>query len=150
MDVLSSLECRDEGLIFGEVGQDPQLDLRVVGGEKDPVLLPGDEAAPDETAFLGGDISCDEWVARTLLAVLEQEPAAKIPVIVGNLHTLKKLEWEDHNLTIHLSIRQYIQRERPSTKMWSVGQLIHGNPNRCDFTRFVSINIVRRYSRCWL
>ena len=68
----------------------------------------------------GGDISCDEWVARTLLAVLEQEPAAKVLVIVGNLHTLKKLEWEDHNPTKHLSIRQYIQRERPSTKMWSV------------------------------
>jgi hypothetical protein len=35
----------------------------------------------------------------------------------------------------HPSIREYISRERPSTRMWSVGQMIDGNPNRCDFTR---------------
>jgi hypothetical protein len=38
-----------------------------------------------------------------------------------NPHTLKKLEWEPQEPNKHLSIRQYIQRERPETKMWSVG-----------------------------
>ena len=50
-------------------------------------------------------------------------------------HALKKLEWEEQVPNKHLSIREYIQRERPSTRMWSVGQIIHGNTNRCDFTR---------------
>ena len=55
--------------------------------------------------------------------------------IVGSLHTLKKLEREDQVPNKHLSIWEYIKRERPSTKMWSVGQMIDGNPNECDFTR---------------
>jgi len=54
---------------------------------------------------------------------------------VGSLHTLKKLEWEEQVPDKHLSIREYITRERPSTKMWSVGQMIDGNSNECDFTR---------------
>jgi len=80
-------------------------------------------------------VSRDEWMARSLLIVLNRNPSAKILVIVGSLHTLKKLEWEDQVPNKHLSIREYIKRERPSTKMWSVGQLIHGNPDECDFTR---------------
>jgi len=81
------------------------------------------------------NVSRDEWMARSLLIVLNRNPSAKILVIVGSLHTLKKLEWEDQVPKKHLSIREYISRERPSTKMWSIGQMIDGNPNRCDFTR---------------
>ena len=44
----------------------------------------------------GGAISRDEWMARSILAVFETEPAAKMLVLVGNLHTVKKLEWEEH------------------------------------------------------
>lgn len=88
----------------------------------------------------GGEISRDEWMARSLLATLDKEPAAKILVIIGGLHTLKKLEWEEQAPDKHPSIRQIIKRERPSTKMWSVAQLIHGNPDECDFTkRFSSL-----------
>jgi len=84
----------------------------------------------------GGEISRDEWIARQLLKILP----GKILVVVGNLLTLKKLEWEEQVPTTHLSIRQYIQRERPETRMWSVGQMIHGNPDECDFTkRFSSL-----------
>jgi hypothetical protein len=83
-----------------------------------------------------GDISRDEWMARTLLKALP----GKILVVVGNLHTLKELEWEPQVPDKHRSIRQYIQRERPETRMWSVGQMIHGNPDECDFTkRFSSL-----------
>jgi hypothetical protein len=79
----------------------------------------------------GGEISRDEWMARRLLKALP----GKILVVVGNLHTLKKLEWEPQVPAKHLSIRQYIKRERPETRMWSVGQMIHGNPDECDFTK---------------
>ena len=82
-----------------------------------------------------GTVSRDEWMARSLLIVLNRNPSAKILVIVGSLHTLKKLEWEDQVPNKHLSIREYITRDRPSTRMWSVGQMIDGNPNECDFTR---------------
>jgi uncharacterized iron-regulated protein len=44
----------------------------------------------------GGEISRDEWMAQSILSVFKIDPAVKMLVIVGNLHTLKKLEWEAH------------------------------------------------------
>ena len=67
--------------------------------------------------------------------MLNRNPSAKILVIVGSLHTLKKLEWEEQVSDKHLSIREYITRDRPSTRIWSIGQIIDGNPDECDFTR---------------
>ena len=87
------------------------------------------------SSMYGGTVSRDEWMARSLLIVLNRNPSAKILVIVGSLHTLKKLEWEDQVPNRHQSIREYILRDRPSARMWSVGQMIDGNPNECDFTR---------------
>jgi hypothetical protein len=82
-----------------------------------------------------GDVSRDEWMARSLLIILNRNPSAKILVIVGNLHTLKKLEWEEQVPNKNQSIREYILRDRASTQMWSIGQMINGNPDKCDFTR---------------
>lgn len=82
-----------------------------------------------------GTVFRDKWMARSLLIVLNRNPSARILVIVGSIHTLRKLEWEDQVPNKHLSIREYLSREGPSTRMWSVGQMIDGNPNRCDFTR---------------
>ena len=87
------------------------------------------------SSMYDGTVSRDEWMARSLLIVLNRNPSAKIVVIVAGLHTLKKLEWEEQVPDKHLSIREYISRERPSTRMWSVGQMIDENPNECDFTR---------------
>ena len=79
----------------------------------------------------GGSISRDEWMSRTLLELLP----GKILVVVGNLHIFKKLEWEEQVPNKNLSIRQYIEQERPETKMWSVGQVIDKDPGNCDFTQ---------------
>ena len=87
------------------------------------------------SSMYDGIVSRDEWMARSLLIVLSRNQSAKILVIVGSLHTLKKLEWEKDVPDKHLSIREYIIRDRPSTRIWSVGQMIDGNPNECDFTR---------------
>jgi hypothetical protein len=70
-----------------------------------------------------------------LLKLIDSKPAAKILVIVGSLHVLKKLEWQDHVPNKHLSIREYIQQKKPSIRMWSVGQLIDEHPEECDFFR---------------
>ena len=87
------------------------------------------------SSMYNGNVSRDEWMARSLLIVMNRNPSAKMLVIVGSLHTLKKLEWEDQVPNKHQSIREYITRDRPSTRMWSVGQMIDGNPDECDFTR---------------
>jgi hypothetical protein len=81
------------------------------------------------------NVSRDEWMARSLLIVLNRNPSAKILVIVGSLHTLKKLEWEDQVPNKHQSIQEYILRDRPSTRIWSIVQMIDGNPDECDFTK---------------
>ena len=103
----------------------------------------------------GGQISRDEWMAQTLLAVFQKEPSAKILTIVGGLHILKKFEWEEYVPIKKLSIRQYIERQKPDIKMWSVGQLINENPDGCDFTRrfsslpdAVALDLDKRY-RGW-
>ena len=80
-----------------------------------------------------GDISRDEWMSMSLLKVLRGTPSAKILVVVGNLHTLKTLDWEERLGDKDLSIRQYILRGKPSTKMWSVAQVINEKPAQCDF-----------------
>ena len=77
-----------------------------------------------------GSISRDEWMSRTLLDLLP----GKILVIVGNLHVFKKLDWEEQVPNKNLSVRQYIERESPQTRMWSVGQVIDEDPSECDFT----------------
>ena len=82
-----------------------------------------------------GDISRDEWMSMSLLKVLRGTPNAKILVVVGALHTLKKLDWEERLGDKNLSIRQYILREKPSIKMWSVAQVINQDPAQCDFSR---------------
>ena len=82
-----------------------------------------------------GDISRDEWMAMELLKLKDSEPAGKILVIVGSLHILKKLEIQEHVPYKHLSIREYIQQEKPSIRMCSVGQLIDEHPKECDFFR---------------
>ena len=79
----------------------------------------------------GGSISRDKWMAQSLVGLLP----GKILVIVGNLHIFKKLEWEEHVPNKNLSIRQYIQQQRPDTRMWSVGQEIDADAGECDFTQ---------------
>lgn len=59
-----------------------------------------------------GDISRNNWMARSLLAVFKANPKAKILVIVGNHHILKKLEWEPHVPDKKQSVREYLQGKK--------------------------------------
>lgn len=132
----------------------PQIDhpeyrhlLQLLGESGGPVPVAIDSPYSEHD----GDISRDEWMSRSLLGLLP----GKILVVVGNLHIFKKLEWEEYVPHKKLSIRQYIERQKPDTKMWSVGQLINQNPDGCDFTkRFsslpdaVALDLDKRY-RGW-
>ncbi len=54
VDVFALAEDLFQDLLVGDVGEDPELDLAVVGGEQ-PVALFGDEAGADGAADLGPD-----------------------------------------------------------------------------------------------
>jgi len=54
VDVLAVPEGGDQGCILREVGQDPQLDLGIVGGDEPPPRR-GDEGLADSLSFHGAD-----------------------------------------------------------------------------------------------
>ncbi len=81
-----------------------------------------------------GEINRDEWMARSIARIFHRNPNAKILVIVGNLHVLKKIEWEDTVPNAHGSIRSYLNELTPHRRMFSIGQCIDESPNECNFT----------------
>ncbi len=85
-----------------------------------------------------GEINRDESMARSIAKIFHRNPNAKVLVVVGNLHILKKIEWEDHIQNPHGSIRSYLNVSTPHRRMFSIGQLIEESPNECDFTNAFS------------
>jgi len=81
------------------------------------------------------EINRDEWMARSIARIFHRNPNAKILVVVGNLHVLKKIQWEDHVQNPHGFIRSYLNELISSYQMFSIGQCIDESPNKCDFTR---------------
>jgi len=82
-----------------------------------------------------GEINRDEWMARSIAKIFHRNPNAKVLVMVGNLHVLKKIEWENRVSDPHGSVGSYLNRLTPHHRMFSIGQLIDESPNECDFTR---------------
>jgi hypothetical protein len=78
-------------------------------------------------------ISRDEWMAKSITKVFESDPNAKMLVVVGNLHVLKKLDWQDHVPNKHRSIREYLLDSSPNLKMSSIGQVIGKSVFEDDF-----------------
>jgi hypothetical protein len=64
-------------------------------------------------------ISRDEWMAESIAKIFKQNSNAKMLVIVGNNHVLKKLEWQDHVPNSHKSIREYVLEFNPDLRMLS-------------------------------
>ena len=56
-------------------------------------------------------ISRDEWMAKSIAKIFQQNPNAKMLVIVGDNHILKKLDWQDHVPNPHRSIREYLSEK---------------------------------------
>ena len=80
-------------------------------------------------------INRDEWIAGSIAKVLYRNPNAKVLVLIGNLHVLKKIEWEDKVSNPHGFVRSYLHKLVPHCRMFSIGQCIHERPTECDFTR---------------
>jgi hypothetical protein len=69
-------------------------------------------------------VSRDDCMAKIITALFRANPKAKMLVVVGNLHVLKKLDWQDHVPNKHRAIREYPSESLPALKMFSVGQVI--------------------------
>jgi hypothetical protein len=78
-------------------------------------------------------ISRDEWIARSIANILKKNPNAKMLVVAGNNHVLKKLDWQDHVPNPHRSIREYLLDFNHDLRMFSIGQIISDSIYDCDF-----------------
>jgi uncharacterized iron-regulated protein len=80
-------------------------------------------------------ISRDEWMAKMIAAVFDSNSNAKILVVVGNNHILKKLDLKDHVVNRHGSIRQYLSKNRGEFRILSIGQVIGESVYEDDLRR---------------
>ena len=74
-------------------------------------------------------------MVESIVGIFGNHPEAKVLVVVGNNHVLKKLDWEDHVPSKTESIRSYLSEVFPEISAFSIGQLIDENSSECDFTR---------------
>jgi hypothetical protein len=70
----------------------------------------------------------DEWMAKSICEVLDQNANAKILVIVGNLHALKNIVWNDDVPRKTGVIRSYLSQVKPHLKTFSICQSITETP----------------------
>jgi hypothetical protein len=78
-------------------------------------------------------ISREEWMARSIAKIFNKNPNAKMLIIIGNNHVLKKLNWQDHVPNPHRSVREYLSEKRSSLRFFSIGQIIGDSVYDCDF-----------------
>jgi uncharacterized iron-regulated protein len=125
-----------EGL--GSIKIHPQIDcpdyrsllasIHSIGRDKRPAVIALDKP-------YGVTVSRDEYMAGSIIKILDQFPRAKILAVVGNLHILKKVIWEEHVKNPHGFIRSYLDRLIPEYRIVSIAQCIDESPKECDFTR---------------
>ncbi len=104
-----------------------------------------------EVAY-GGPISRDEFMAMTLAATLQSHPEAKILAMLGSLHVLRNLRWQDRVVGGHQAVRTYLSRWRPDLNIFSMVNIIGKTAEVCDFGRrlgplpgMVALDVDSRY-----
>jgi uncharacterized iron-regulated protein len=102
--------------------------IHSIGRDKRPAVIALDKP-------YGVTVSRDEYMAGSIIKILDQFPRAKILAVVGNLHILKKVIWEEHVKNPHGFIRSYLDRLIPEYRIVSIAQCIDESPKECDFTR---------------
>jgi hypothetical protein len=117
------MECPEYRNIFNTI--------RGVGRTERPVVL----ALDLPKSMYNREINRDKWMAGCIAKVFHGNPNAKVLVVVGNLHVLKKIEWEDKVPNPHGFIRSYLNEMTPYRRMFSIGECIDKRPDECDFTR---------------
>ena len=76
----------------------------------------------------------DEWMARSIERLFRSR-GTKVLVVVGNLHVIKDILWEDKVLNPHGFISSYLLKLNPQLRLFSIGQCVDERPSQCDFTK---------------
>jgi hypothetical protein len=129
------------GAGFSDIQIHPQIDcpeyrnLFTVLKNLDPNQRPSPIAIDLPKSKYDESISRDEWMARSIAKILQKNPNAKMLLVVGNNHVLKKLDWQDHVPNQHRSIREYLSKKRSNLRIFSIGQIIGDSIYECDFRK---------------
>ena len=86
-------------------------------------------------ASYGGPICRDEYMAVTLAAALQSHPNPKILAMLGSLHVLRRLRWQERVVGGRQTVRTYLSRCRPDLKVFSMVNIIDEAAQVCDFRR---------------
>ena len=81
----------------------------------------------------GGKISRDGWIARSIAEISEINSNAKMLIVAGNDHVLKKLDWQNQVINKHGSIRQYLSEMQSDLRIFSVEQVAGESIYEDDF-----------------
>jgi len=83
----------------------------------------------------GGSICRDEYMAMALVAALQSHPHAKIMAMLGSLHVLRNLRWQDRVVGGRQAVRTYLSRWRSDLNIFSMVNIIGRTAEACDFSR---------------
>ncbi|MBI9086324.1 MAG: hypothetical protein JEZ11_22175 [Desulfobacterales bacterium] len=79
-------------------------------------------------------VNRNEYMAQQIALVFKEHEGAKVFAIMGNLHVLKTLNWQDHVPNPCGSVFSYFGELVPGKKTFSVVSCVD-DPGRCDFAR---------------
>jgi hypothetical protein len=68
--------------------------------------------------------------------IVDGHPGAKVLAIMGSLHVLRKLDWENDLGPAHVSIRSQLRHDFPGMAMFSIVNGVGANEPDCDFGRY--------------
>lgn len=84
-----------------------------------------------------GPVDRDLWMAQRLEAIIDQSANAKIIVIAGSLHVLRRLKWQAPIQTKHQSIQTHLRGWRPELSIFAIVNIAGSAKQRCDFGRML-------------
>jgi len=81
-----------------------------------------------------GNVTRDQWMAKRIAEIFQINDTAKLLVIVGNLHTLKQVDWIVPTIRGQFA-RYYLDRILPKLRLYSVAASINESADQCDFQK---------------
>ena len=90
----------------------------------------------------------DEYMALSICNILDKYPDSKLLVVVGNLHALKNIAWDENVPNKYGVIRSYLFECAPDLKVFSICQCINGAPNQNYLSDDFTINVTKAAFDC--
>ena len=86
-----------------------------------------------------GNYTRDHWMAKRISETFSAARGVKMLVVVGNLHVLKRVEWQVTSIQDQF-IRYHLDQLNPNLSMYSVVESINEPIEACDFQKWFGRN----------